>query len=174
MSRRALIGINSTALHQCITLPILLLLGEIVHLHAPLSPSVLLLLQEDLLDGPHLVPYPNTEHQGDHKGNAEHDVLLELAVLAILREKHTDVDEDELLGQGKERGNAEVPEFDVTAGEDCGGEMRGNDGNTDHEDDLWRALALAGGGMTTRTARIRSGKKRTQKPPSRVSLARAP
>lgn len=62
----------------------------------PLLFPLLLFLEQDPFDVPHLIPYPDAQNDRDDKDNAEHDGLGVVA-LVVLDEEHAKVDEEDLL-----------------------------------------------------------------------------
>ena len=100
----------------------------------------LLLFEQHLLDFRHLHPNPYSHRDGDDEDNAEHD-SLDHAIVAVLHQQDAQVDQKDLLGQGKESSDDEMPELDVACGEDSGREMRRDSGETNDQDDQEAAVA---------------------------------
>ena len=111
-----------------------LLINRPVPLEPRLAPLGLL-LEQHLLDLVHLPP----DVHGHDDGHAERDAkdnILGGAVRLVLDEQHAEVDQEDLLGEGEQRREGEAEEVDVAGREDGRGEVRGDGGEADEEDDL--------------------------------------
>ena len=94
-----------------------------------------LLLEQHLLDLAHLPPDVHGHDDGHAEGDAKDDVLGR-AVGLVLNEQHAEVDEEDLFGESEQRREGEAEEVDVAGREDGRGEVGGDGGESDEEDDL--------------------------------------